>query len=93
MNEYKYILSILNLEYRNSDGLLFYSQNNKKITYDNKQIVFVYSFSHPNNKQTQIEFHPLNEKEKSCSYLLMDDSIHLYLKNLTYNLFNKILAY
>ena len=90
MDEYKYILSILNLEYINSDGLLFYSQNSKKITYDNKQIVFVYSFSHPNNKQTQIEFHPLNEKEKSCSYLLMDDSIHLYLKNLTYNLFNKI---
>jgi hypothetical protein len=39
-----------------------------------------------------IPFHPLTSLKESCSHLLIDDSVHLYLRNLTSNIFVKIIT-
>ena len=92
MTEYRELVRILELEHINQGDLLLFRNGSDYLTYDNKQIVFIDGFNHLGDKQTTyIEFHPLNEQKQSCSHLLVDDSIHLYLKNKVYNLFNKIL--
>ncbi|MGJ0317070.1 hypothetical protein NG754_11135, partial [Aliarcobacter cryaerophilus] len=92
MTEYRELVRILELKHNNQGDLLLFHNGSDYLTYDNKQIVFIDGFNHLGDKQTTyIEFHPLNEQKQSCSHLLVDDSIHLYLKNKVYNLFNKIL--
>jgi len=83
-------LEILELVDKSQNNLLFFRNYGKLITYDNKQMVFMDGLNY-NYRQIYIEFYPLNEQEKSCSHLLINDSIHLYLKNLIHILFNKIL--
>lgn len=64
-------------------------------TYDNKQMVRIDNIRYvPSNwdEKPIIRFHPLNKLKESCSHLLIDDSIHLYLRNLTFNIFRKIFA-
>ena len=92
MTEYRELVRILELEHINQNYLLLFRNGSDYLTYDNKQIVFIDGFNYLGDKQTTyIEFHPLNKQKQSCSHLLVDDSIHLYLKNKVYNLFNKIL--
>lgn len=92
MTEYRELVRILELEHINQNYLLLFRNGSDYLTYDNKQIVFTNGFNYLGDKQTTyIEFHPLNEQKQSCSHLLVDDSIHLYLKNKVYNIFNKIL--
>jgi len=90
--EYKDLIGILELKYLKQDNLLYFQHGYKFVTYDNKPIVVADGFYVPNLKQVNIEFHPLNEQEKSCSHLLIDDSIHLQLKNSIYSLFVKIIT-
>lgn len=92
MTEYRELVRILELKHNNQGDLLLFHNGSDYLTYDNKQIVFIDSVNYLGYKETTyIEFHPLNEQKQSCSHLLVDDSIHLYLKNKVYNLFNKIL--
>ena len=92
MTEYRELVRILELEHINQNYLLLFRNGSDYLTYDNKQIVFTNGFNYRGDKQTtKIEFHPLNEQEQSCSYLLINDLIHLHLKNHIYSLFNKIL--
>lgn len=92
MIEYKDLVRILELKYIQQNNLLLFKHGHNDITYDNKPIVFIDGFYVPNPKQLNIEFHPLNEREQSCSQLLINDSIHRYLKNLLYALFKRIIA-
>jgi len=89
--EYKDTLKILQFAYTNQYRVFFANQK-KPITYNNKQMVFANGPLSLNAKQNYIEFHPLNEQEKSCSRLLIVDTIHLFLKNQISILFNKILG-
>ena len=92
MTEYRELVRILELEHINQNYLLLFRNGSDYLTYDNKQIVFTNGFNYLGDKQTTyIGFHPLNEQEQSCSYLLINDLIHLHLKNHIYSLFNKIL--
>ena len=91
MTEYRNLVKILELGHNRQNNLLFLNGSDY-LTYDNKQIVFIYGFYHLRNKQTTfIEFQPLNEQKQSCSHLLIVDTIHLHLKNQIYTLFNRIL--
>lgn len=92
MTEYKDLVRILEVNYLKQDNLLCFQNGYNFVTYDNKQIVFIDGFYVPNPQQPNIEFHPLNEQEQSCSQLLINDSIHRYLKSLLYSLFKKIIA-
>ncbi|MCX6076356.1 MAG: hypothetical protein NTW78_05635 [Campylobacterales bacterium] len=92
-------MTILGLEsIKNNNSLYIYNKNlknNYSATYDNKQMVLtdgLHSAAENYEHPTWIEFFPLNEKKKSCSYLLINDSIHLYLRNLAYSLFRKIIT-
>lgn len=96
---YQYIITTLELRNVNQNNLLYlsspYLKNSHWIKYDKKQMVladslyFIYNnYENPIN----IEFNPLNEQEESCSHLLINDSIHQYLKYLIYNLFNKLIT-
>ena len=64
-------------------------------TCDNKQMIRMDDIrnmpSDYNNKPI-IGFHPLTKLKESCSHLLIDDSVHLYLKNLTLNIFKKVIT-
>lgn len=90
---YIHTLRLLELSIDGSDSYLYFN-NNLNVTYDNKQMIL------PDDRYLDnviyenliIKFHPFNEREESCSHLLINDSIHFYLKNLTYNLFNKIIT-
>ena len=69
--------------------------NNSFYTCDNKQIIRIDDISYmPSeyNKKPIIKFHPFNGLQESCSHLIIDDSIHLYLRNLTYDIFKKIIT-
>ena len=64
-------------------------------TCDNKQMIRIDDIlSMPDDyyKKPIIRFHPLDEIEESCSHLLIDDSVHFYLKNLTLNIFKKVIT-
>ena len=92
MTEYKELVRILEPKHINQDNLLLFHNASDYLTYDNKQIVFRDVFNHLRDKQTTyIEFHPLNEQKQSCSHLLVDDSIHRYLKTLIYTLFKRVI--
>jgi hypothetical protein len=83
---------------KNNDLQYIYNKNLKndfKVRCDNKQIVLPYFISftpQSDEKSLEIEFYPLNEQKKSCSHLVINDSIHLYLRNLIYTLFSKIIT-
>ena len=92
MTEYRELVRILELKHNNQGDLLLFHNGSDYLTYDNKQIVFIDGFNHLGDKQTTyIEFHPLNEQKQSCSHLLVDDSIHRYLKTLIYTLFKRVI--
>ena len=70
-------------------------KNNYMCTYDNKQMIRIDNINNIKNNCDEkpiIRFHPLSKIEKSCSHLLIDDSIHLYLRNLIYNIFIQIIT-
>jgi len=96
---YQNILALLGLEIQKMNNLLYICnknlKNNFNVTYDNKQMILLndnYLLENSLECKSKIKFHPLNEKEESCSRLLINDSLHFYLKNLTYNLFKKIIT-
>lgn len=81
-----------------NDSLYIYNKNlnnNFSVTCDNIQMIraddipFIFENS---EKQLRIKFHPLNQQKESCSRLIINDSIHLYLRNIVYNLFTKIIT-
>lgn len=95
---YKDIMKILDLKtLRSSDSLNFYNtnlKNDSRVTCDGKQIVLTSDIHESENhkKRLTIEFNPLNEQNESCSRLIIEDSIHFYLRNLIHNLFNKAIT-
>ena len=91
-------MTLLGLESTERCNLLYIFnrnlKNNSLYTCAHKQMIAINNIRYmPNNynKEAIIPFHPLNQTEDSCSYLLIDDSIHLYLRNLTFGLFRKII--
>jgi len=96
---YKKIMNLFGLESIIQNNLLYILNKNLKngyqYTFDNKQMIRM-DVSHymPTgyDEEPVVLFNPLSNLEKSCSHLLIDDSIHLYLRNLTFNIFEKIIT-
>ena len=96
---YTDIMRILGLESIKQNNLQYILnknlKNNYRCVYGGKQIIRVDDtriILSDSDDKSEIEFHPLNKKESSSSHLLIDDSIHLYLRNLTFNIFKKVIT-
>lgn len=96
---YKDIMIILDLKSLGANDSLYLHNKNLKndnhITCDGKQIVLNtdIQFGSPNHEElVTITFNPLNEKYESCSRLVIEDSIHFYLRKLIHNLFSKVIT-
>lgn len=96
---YKDIMIILDLKSLGANDSLYLHNKNLKndnhITCDGKQIVLNtdMQFGSPNHEElVTITFNPLNEKYESCSRLVIEDSIHFYLRKLIHNLFSKVIT-
>lgn len=88
---YKDIMIILDLKsLRANDSLYLHNKNLKNdnhITCDGKQFVLTNDTqieSENHKKRLTIKFNPLNEQNESCSRLIIEDSIHFYLRNSTF---------
>jgi len=86
---HKDILELLNI-------LILNFKNHYKYTCDNISLIradkIKYISDNNDNKKLTIPFHPLTNLKESCSHLLIDDSLHFYLKNLTLNIFKKVIT-
>ena len=96
---YTDIMQILGLASINQNDLQYILNKNLKnnyfCIYAGKQIIRIDDMQNmpsDSDDKSKIKFHPLNKQESSSSHLLIDDSIHLYLRNLTYNIFNEVIT-
>jgi len=96
---YENIMNLFNLKSIMQNNLLYILNKNLKndylCTYDNKQMIRIDDRSKVPNEEDEglmIPFHPLINIKESCSHLLIDDSVHLYLRNLTFHIFRKIIT-
>jgi len=96
---YENIMKLLGLKSLPTDDLMYIINRNFKnihmCTYDNKQLIRIdneHYIPRIDNLKPIIIFHPLNELEESCSHLLIYDSIHLYLRNLTFSIFSQMMT-
>ncbi len=65
---------------------------NRRFSCDGKQILSPYDIwkQCTNNQAPAIKFNPLCKKEKSCSYLVMNDSVHMYCNKFVRYIFNNL---
>ena len=93
---YQNVMAFLGLKSIKQNNLLHILNKNLKNDYmytcDNKQMIRIDDMHLYYNQKPIIVFHPLTKLKESCSHLLIDDSIHLYLRNLTFNIFRKIIT-
>jgi len=93
------ILRVLRIKVDMANNLKYlYNKNLKNfstVSCDGKQMILEndqLSFVSDQKKQSMVIFRLLDEQEESCSRLIINDSIYFYLRNLVYNVFNRIIT-
>ena len=93
------ILQLLGIKQHPMYNLFYLLNDNLKnsfiVTCDNRQMILgndQIPLSSDQKNQSTVIFRPFEKQEESCTRLIINDSIHFYLRNTVYSLFNKIIT-